>query len=157
MLDDMQSVAPWIPPLSADLARLAMIAADEAGIASLRAWPEVQKGGIAFGELPPFLCWRGYREGAWHLILLQAREVGALVPEARPVALPANWLDRLDLESLARPLSRHPDFPGGAAVQVVHLPGGPVFRVRAFGRVAPDLVMEVLRRLSHIQDWNLAD
>ncbi len=151
------SVEPWIPPTSPDLAALAMDAADEAGIVSLRAWPELRKGGIGYGALPPFLCWRGKVDGAWHLVLLQAREVGALVPGARTVPLPAGWLESLDLKSLARPLSRHPDFPGGASVHVVHLPGGESFRVRTFGAAAPQLVAEVLKRTSHIQVWNLAD
>ncbi|MDP1832740.1 MAG: hypothetical protein Q8K67_11825 [Geothrix sp.] len=157
MLDGMQSIGPWIPPASPDLAALAMDAADEAGLASLRAWPELRKGGIGFGALPPFLCWRGREDGAWHLVLLQAREVGALVPGARTAPLPAGWLDSLDLESLARPLARHPDFPGGASVHVVHLPGGESFRVRTLGSAAPELVAEVLKRTSHIQVWNLSD
>ena len=157
MLDGMLSVAPWIPPTSPDLAALAMDAADEAGIASLRAWPELRKGGIGFGGLPPFLCWRGQDVQGWHLVLLQAREVGALVPGARTAPLPAGWLDALDLDSLARPLARHPDFPGGASIHVVHLPGGESFRVRTCGLVAPGLVAEVLKHTSHIQVWNLAD
>ncbi|GLH72434.1 hypothetical protein GETHLI_09360 [Geothrix limicola] len=157
MLVEMLNVEPWIPPASPDLAILAMAAADEAGIDSLRAWPEVRKGGIGFGTLPPFLCWRGLKDGACHLVLLQAREVGALVPGARMAPLPGDWFEGLDLEALARPLARHPDFPGGASVHVVHLPGGESFRVRTFGCAAPDLVAEVLKRTSHIQVWNLAD
>lgn len=157
MLENMWSVEPWIPPTSPDLAALAMVAADEGGIASLRAWPERRKGGIGFGSLPPFLCWRGRVDDAWHLVLLQAREVGALVPGARTAPLPAGWLDSLDLESLGRPLSRHPDFPGGASVHVAHLPGGETFRVRTFGSAAPQLVAEVLKCTSHIQVWNLAE
>ena len=157
MLDGMQSLEPWLPPMTPDLAMLAMEAADAASIPSLRAWPERRQGGIGFGLLPPFLCWRGLRDGAWHLVLLQAREVGALVPGARTEPLPVGWLEALDLDALARPLARHPDFPGGASVHVVHLHGGETFRVRTFGSVAPDLVAEVLKRTSHIQIWNLAD
>jgi hypothetical protein len=157
MLLGMQSVDPWIPPASPDLAVLAMEAADEAGLPSLRAWPELRKGGIGFGGLPPFLCWRGWQAGGWHLVLLQAREVGALVPGARTAALPGGWLESLDLEALARPLARHPDFPGGASVHVVHLPGGETFRVRTYGTAARDLVAEVLARTSRVQVWNLAD
>ena len=157
MLDGMWSVEPWLPPLSPDLGRLAMEAADEAGLPALRAWPEVWKGGIAFGDLPPFLCWRGRRDMGWHLVLLQAREVGALVPGARPAPLPAGWFEALDLEALARPLARHPDFPGGASVHVVHLPGNDSFRVRSFGQRAPGLVAEVLKRVSSIQTWHSAD
>jgi hypothetical protein len=157
MLDGMLNLEPWIPPTSPDLAVLAMDAADEAGIPSLRAWPERRQGGIGFGDLPPFLCWRGFENGAWHLVLLQAREVGALVPGARTAPLPEGWFQALDLASLARPLARHPDFPGGAAVHVVHLPGGDSFQVRTSGAPAPDLVAEVLKRTSHIQIWNLAD
>jgi hypothetical protein len=71
--------------------------------------------------------------------------------------MPKGWLDALDLESLARPLSCHPDFPGGASVHVVHLPGGNTCRVRTFGAPAPDLVAEVLSRTTHIQSWILAD
>ena len=153
----MLSVEPWIPPTSPDLAILAMAAADAAGLASLRAWPEVRKGGIGFGDLPPFLCWRGRDDHGWHLVLLQAREVGALIAGARTAPLPDGWLDALNLESLARPLARHPDFPGGTSVHVVHLPGGESFRVRTVGFVAPALVAEVLRYTSHIQAWNLAD
>jgi len=153
----MLSVEPWIPPVSPDLAVLAMDAADEAGIATLRAWPELRKGGIGFGDLPPFLCWRGLKHGAWHLFLLQAREIGALVPGARTAPLPEGWLEALDLDSLARPLSRHPAFPGGASVHVVHLPGGGSFKVRTLGPAALDLLAEVLKRTSHIQIWNLAD
>ncbi len=157
MLDGMQSIAPWIPPAFPDLATLAMEAADEAGIAALRAWPESRKGGVGFGTLPPFLCWRGWLDGAWHLVLLQAREVGALVPGARTAPLPEGWLEALDLESLARPLARHPDFPGGASIHVVHLPGGEAYRLRTFGASAPEVVAEVLKQTSHIQVWNLAD
>lgn len=153
----MLSVAPWIPPPSPDLAVLAMEAADEAGLPSLRAWPELRKGGIGFGALPPFLCWCGLEHGSWHLVLLQAREVGALVPGARMAPLPAGWFDSLDMESLGRPLARHPDFPGGASIHVVSLPGGDAFRVRTFGSAAPDLVAEVLKHTSHIQIWNLAE
>jgi len=157
MLDGMLSVEPWIPPVSPDLAILAMEAADEAGLATLRAWPSVSKGGIGFDQLPPFLCWRGKVGGACHLVLLQAREVGSLVPGARTAPLPPGWLEALDLEALARPLARHPDFPGGASVHVVHLPVAEAFRVRTFGIPAPDLIAEVLKRTSHIQIWHLAD
>jgi len=157
MLDGMWSLAPWIPPASPDLAALAMEAADEEGIPSLRAWPEVRKGGIGFGDLPPFLCWTGEADGRWHLVLLQAREVGALVPGARMEPLPAGWFEALDLGALARPLARHPAFPDGASIHVVHLPGGEVFRVRSVGQAAPDLVAEVLKRTSHIQTWHPAD
>lgn len=156
MLVAMGSVEPWIPPVTPDLALLAMAAADEACLPSLRTWPEVRKGGIAFGDLPPFLCWRGRQDGGWHLVLLQAREVGALVPGARMTPLPEGWLAALDLEALARPLARHPDFPGGTSVHVIHLPGGDAFRVRTYGRSAPDLVVEVLKRTSHIQAWHPA-
>jgi len=144
---------PWVPPVEPDLARLAMEAADEAGVASLRTWPEQRKGGIGFGELPPFLGWRGIQDGHHHLVLLQPREVGALVPGARLVSLPSGWLEGLDLEALAQPLARHPAFPGGASVHVVHLPGGNIARIRTWGAAAPELVAEVLRRVSAIQDW----
>jgi hypothetical protein len=157
MLNGMLSPEPWIPPDSPDLGALAMAAADDVGVESLRAWPVVRKGGIAFGNLPPFLCWRGRVEGAWHLVLLQAREIGALVPGARMEPLPSGWLDTLDLASLARPLARHPDFPGGTSVHVVHLPGGESFRTRTFGTPAPSLVAEVLKRTSHIQIWTFTD
>jgi hypothetical protein len=136
---------------------LAMEAADDAGIAALRSWPEVRKGGIAFAGLPPFLCWRGRDGQGWHLVLLQAREVGALIPGSRTAPLPKGWLESLDLEALARPLARHPAFPGGASVHVVHLPGAEAFRVRTQGFPAPELVAEVLRGTSQIQVWNLAD
>jgi hypothetical protein len=134
-----------------------MEAADEAGIGSLRAWPEVRQSGIGFGSLPPFLCWRGLKEGAWHLILLQAREVGALVPGAQTAPLPDHWFETLDLASLARPLAHHPEFPGGASVHVVQLPGGEWFRVRTFGTAAPDLVADVLKHVSHLQNWHLVE
>jgi hypothetical protein len=153
----MFSVEPWLPPTSPDLATLAMEAADDAGIVSLRSWPEVRKGGIAFAGLPPFLCWRGRDAQGWHLVLLQAREVGALVPGSRTAPLPEGWLEALDLEALARPLARHPAFPGGASVHVVHLPGAEAFRVRTQGSAALELVAAVLRSTSHLQVWNLAD
>jgi hypothetical protein len=144
---------PWVPPAEPDLARLAMDAADEAGVASLRAWPEARKGGIGFGELPPFVSWRGTLDGHHHLVLFQAREVGALVPGARTAPMPAGWIGALDLEALARPLARHPAFPDGTSVHVVHLPGGNKARIRTWGIAAPELVAEVLRRVSAIQDW----
>jgi hypothetical protein len=157
MLNGMVHVEPWIPPASPDLGALAMEAADRAGVLSLRAWPERRKGGIGFGTLPPFLCWCGLAGDGWHLVLLQAREVGALVPGARTEPMPRGWLDDLDLEALARPLTLHPDFPGGVSVHVVHLPGGAFCRIRTFGTPALDLVAEVLKHTSHIQVWNLAD
>lgn len=157
MLDSMKCVEPWIPPATPDLPSLAMAAADAAGVESLRAWPELRKGGIGFGTLPPFLCWRGENEAGHHLVLLQAREAGALVPGARILPLPEGWLRDLDLDALARPMACHPAFPGGASVHVVHLPGGDVFQTRTFGTPAPGLIAEVLKHTSHIQIWQLAD
>ena len=46
-----------------------------------------------------------YRWGRHHLVLVQPREVGALVPGARTAPLPEGWLEDLDLASLARPLA----------------------------------------------------
>jgi hypothetical protein len=153
MLDGMQSVEPWLPPATPDLALLAMSAADEAGVASLRTWPELRKGGIGFGDLPPFLCWRGLSPGGWHLVLVQPRELGALVPGARTAALPEGWLDALDLAALARPLARHPDFPGGTSVHVAHVPTSGRFRVRSFGQPDPGLIPLVLQRTSTVAAW----
>lgn len=155
MLDGMLTLAPWLPPIHPDLATLAMAAADAAGVAQLRAWPEAHGGGIRFGDLPTFLCWRGDLEGRHHLLLFQPREVGALVPGARPAHLPEGWLDALDLDALARPLAGHPDFPGGASIHVAHLPGGPVARVRTHGGAAPQFVDAVLSRTSHLQGWTV--
>jgi hypothetical protein len=157
MLVGMQRVEPWIPPASPDLAGLAMAAADDAGCEVLRAWPEIGRGGLVFGGLPAFLCWQGLVAGRWHLVLLQPRELGALVPGARTAALPAGWLDALDLQSLARPLARHPDFPGGCSVHVVSLPQPGRFRARTFGIDAAGLIAEVLRRTSSISEWQAAD
>jgi hypothetical protein len=153
-------VEPWILPPSPDLARLAMEVADLLDVPELRAWPEARQGGIGFGSLPPFLSWHGEQEGAHHLVLLQAREVGALVPGARIQPLPETWLAALDLESLARPLAHHPAFPGGASVHVVRLqPGeaGPRVEVRTQGEPAPELVRAVLDRLSDVRVWRFAD
>ncbi|WP_306592001.1 hypothetical protein [Geothrix sp. 21YS21S-4] len=157
MLDGMEPLEPWIPPVVPDLAALAMQAADEAGAASLRSWPQVEKGGVGFENLPPFLCWRGRDESGWHLVLLQPRELGALIPGARTASLPPNWLAKLDLDALARPLALHPDFPGGASVHVVHVPEPGRADVRTFGKPAPDLVAGVLTRTTHLSTWNLAD
>jgi hypothetical protein len=153
MLDGMVKLEPWIPPVQPDLAMLAMEAADAAGVATLHAWPVVAKGGVVFAGLPPFLCWRGQKEDGWHLILLQPREVGALVPGAHGVPLPKGWLEALDLEALARPLARHPDFPGGASVHVVQLPREGVFKVRTHGCEALDAVAEVLSWVTHLRNW----
>lgn len=144
--------APWIPPAAPDLARLAWEAADAAGCASLRDWPVVKNAGIAFGGLPVFLCWRAFRE-AHHLVLLQPREIGGLVYGARMEPLPEGWLENLDLDSLARPLALHPDFPGGASVHVVHLIARGRMRLRTFGEAAPSLVAAVVERLTGISGW----
>ena len=149
------AIAPWLPPERPDLARLAMDAADAEGVGELRAWPERRKGGLGFGELPPFLPWRGDAAGRHHLVLVQPREVGALVPGARRAALPEGWLEGLDLESLARPLGRHPDFPGGVAVHVVHLAGPGQARVRTWGEPGAALVRAVLARLTGLETWDL--
>lgn len=143
---------PWIPPATPDLARLAWEAADAAGVASLREWPVVKQAGIAFGELPTFLCWRVF-QGTHHLVLLQPRELGALVEGARPSPLPPDWLETLDLEALARPLACHPDFPGGASVQVVRVPTRGRMELRTFGEAAPEAVCAVLERLTGITGW----
>jgi len=146
-------LGPWIPPELPDLARLAMEAADAAGIWHLRDWPSLRKSGVAFGGLPPFLAWRGLVAGRHHLVLVQAREAGALVPGARPADLPAGWLDRLELEDLARPLAAHPDFPGGAAVHVVRLAAPGRAQVRTRGEAEPELVRAVLERLTGLAAW----
>jgi len=147
------TIAPWLPPERPDLARLAMEAADAAGIEALRAWPELRKGGIGFGDLPPFLTWRGLEGGRRHLVLVQPREAGALVPGARSAALPEGWLEGLDLDSLARPLACHPDFPGGASVHVVSLPAPGRARVRTVGEPGPAVVRAVLERLTGVGEW----
>lgn len=127
--------------------RLAFAAADAEGAASLQAWPEIRSGGIVFGGLPPFLVWRGLWKDRWHLVLVQPREVGALVPGARPADLPQGWLGTLDLEALARPLRHHPDHPG-ASVHVVGLRRGVPPEVRTSGEPAPQEVAAVLARLA---------
>ena len=147
------ALGPWIPPEVPDLARLAMEAADAAGVRSLDAWPERRKGGIGFGALPPFLAWHGLEGGRHHLVLLQAREVGALVPGARTAPLPVGWLEDLDLDGLARPLACHPDFPGGASVHVVRLAGAGRARVRTLGEPGPAVVRAVLERLTGVGAW----
>lgn len=147
---------PWIPPPASDLARLAMEAADAEGVVSLSAWPEADKGGVRFGHLPPFLAWRGRADGRVHLVLLQAREVGALVPGARTAPLPKGWLAALDLESLARPLRHHPALMG-CAVHVASLPASGEAHVRSSGPSAPELVAAVLDRVSGVKVWSFAD
>jgi len=147
------AIAPWLPPAEPDLARLAMAAADAEGLRELRAWPEARQGGVGFGALPPFLAWRGRVDGRQHLVLLQARELGALVPGARAAALPEGWLEALALADLARPLAAHPDFPGGTAVHVVQLPGPGRARVRTAGTPAAELVRAVLARLTGLEAW----
>jgi len=150
------ALEPWIPPTGTDLPRLAMDAADEEGVVSLTAWPEVDKGGVRFGVLPPFLIWRGVAEGRMHLVLLQPREVGALVPGARKANVPEGWLEALDVEALARPLRHHPDLRG-CAVHVVHLPTSGDAQVRDSGTAAPDLVAAVLDRVSGVRVWIFRD
>jgi len=146
-MSDVELLGPWLPPAEPDLMRLAFAAADAEGAASLQAWPEVRSGGIAFGGLPPFLVWRGGWKDRWHLVLVQPREVGALVPGARPADLPQDWLGALDLEALARPLRHHPDQPG-ASVHVVGLRRGFPPEVRTAGEPAPEVVATVLARLA---------
>lgn len=154
-------VEPWVLPPAPDLARLAMEVADELGVAELRAWPEARKGGIGFGILPPFLSWRGTRGAEAHLVLLQPREVGALVPGARVEPLPNRWLVTLDLESLARPLAHHPAWGGAvASVHVVSLVGGAEgvqVLARTQGLEAPELVRLVLDKVGGERVWSFAD
>ena len=134
-----------------------MEAADAAGIKALRAWPEFRKGGVGFADLPPFLAWRGREGGHDHLVLVQPREAGALVPGARAAPLPAGWLEGLDLASLARPLALHPDFPAGVSVHVAHLAGRCRARVRTWGEPGPEVVGAVLERLTGLGPWDLAE
>jgi len=133
-----------------------MAAADDAGLARCDAWPEWRKGGVGFGDLPPFLPWHGCAGGRHHLILVQPREVGALVPGARPRPLPEAWLEALDLGALARPLARHADFEGGASVHVVRVLGPGRAEARTSGAPAADLVSAVLERLSGVTGWAVA-
>lgn len=144
---------PWFPSLEVDLARLAMEAADDAGRPGCDAWPEFQKGGVAFGVLPPFLPWRGRDDRGNHLFFLQPREAGALVPGSRVPPLPSGWLETLDLEAFAAPLARHPDFPGGASIQVVGILAPGRAKVRTWGRPAPDLVAAFLARTTVVKEW----
>ena len=148
-------IEPWLPPLLPDLARLAMDAADAAGVGELRSWPERRQGGVGFGALPPFLCWRGLEGERRHLVLAQAREVGALVPGARMAALPERWLEDLDLAGLARPLAAHPDFPGGADVHVLRILTAGRAQVRTLGQPGPTVVRAVLERLTGWPSWEL--
>ena len=152
---DLDFLAPWIPPAQPDLARLAMEWADAVGIDRLLAWPEHRGGGIGFQELPPFLAWRGQAGAQVHLVLVQAREVGAMVPGARIQPMPVGWLEALDLNALAGPLARHPDLGGAAAVHVVHLERAGIARVRSLDEPGGEVVRAVLGRLSGIVEWDL--
>ncbi len=155
---EVPTVEPWILPPRPDLARLAMDAADDLGLASLRAWPEARKGGIGFGDLPPFLSWHGWFEDRHHLVLLQPRELGALVPGARTAPLPPRWLEDLDLESLARPLARHPAWGGTlASVHVVGVPKAGEAKVRTAGEPAPAVIQAVLARVAEARVWSFSD
>ncbi|BDU76589.1 diaminopimelate epimerase [Mesoterricola sediminis] len=145
---------PWIPPGSPDPFRLALEAADAAGLARCDAWPRFERGGVTFGGLPPFLTWRVRAGDATHLILVQAREVGALVPGARRDPLPDRWLEDLDLDALARPLAIHPAFPGGASVHVVQVLAPGRARVRSHGDAPGPAIGAVLARLSGLPDWD---
>lgn len=146
---------PWLPRPEPDLARLAMEAADLAGIAELRDWPEWRKGGVAFRDLPVFLPWIGREGGLDHLVLLQPRELGALVPGARTLPMPEGWLEELDLEALGRPLALHPDLGGQGRVHVVRILGPGRALVRSLGGPAPALVGAVLAKVSGIAPWEL--
>jgi len=148
-------LAPWLPPAEPDLARLAMETADALGWPSLRAWPEHRKGGIGFQDLPPFLSWLGVDGDRRHLVLVQAREVGALVPGARIEPLPSGWLEALDLRALAGPLARHPALGGAASVHVVHVAGPGRAVVRTWGEPGAESVRGVLARLSGVEAWAL--
>jgi len=88
--------------------------------------------------------------------LLQPREAGALVPGARPRPLPGSWLEDLDLEALAAPLARHPDFPGGASVHVVGILAPGRVRVRTRGGSPGVLVADVLERISAVRGWRVS-
>ena len=144
---------PWLPAPGPDLMRLAMAAADAAGINRCDAWPELRNGGVGFGSLPVFLPWHGLRQGRHHLVLVQPREVGSLVPGARTVPLPEQWLEDLDLGALARPLAAHPDFPGGASVHVVGILGPGRAKVRTQGEGCEAVVAGVLARISAVEAW----
>ena len=86
-------------------------------------------------------------------MLVQPREVGALVPGARTAPLPEGWLEELDLESLARPLARHPDFPGrGLGARGPPGRAGRA-RVRTRGEPGAAVVRAVLERLTGVADW----
>lgn len=154
---------PWIPPAEPDLARLAMEVADRLEVAELRGWPELRKGGIGFWVLPPFLSWHAVKDGAQHLVLLQPREVGSLVPGARMEPLPNRWLGTLDFESLARPLAHHPAW--GGAVASIHAASvapkaegeGVDVWVRTYGASAPDVIRAVLDRVGGVKLWSFAD
>lgn len=145
---------PWIPPAEPSLARLAMDAADAEGLRSLTAWPEVRGNGVGFGSLPPFLCWRGSAPDH-QLVLLQARELGAVVPGARIQGLPEDWLQSLDFDSLVRPLRRHPDFPGGAAVHVLRVTAPGEARIRSSGGFPRPFLEAVLARLTGLEEWRI--
>lgn len=146
--------SPWLPPASPSLERLAWDVADAEGLSTLRAWPEIRMAGVAFGGLPPFLCWQVF-DGAHHLVLLQVREIGALLRQSNLEVLPDRWLESLDLAALARPLARHPDFPSGTTVHVVQLIAPGHLQVRDHGHAAPDAVIFVVQRLTGIADWFL--
>lgn len=147
--------SPWIPPAEPPLQRLAWEAADREGLVSLGAWPEVRMAGVAFGDLPPFLAWQVRDSGAHHLVLLQVREIGALARQSSLEVLPEDWLERLDLPALARPLAIHPDFPGGTSVHVVRLAAPGLLQVRSLGRDGAAAVRYVVQQLTGKADWIL--
>jgi len=149
-----RQASPWLPPASPSLERLAWEAADAAGLPLLKSWPTISMAGVAFGGLPPFLCWQVF-DGAHHLVLLQVREIGALLRQSNLEVLPEKWLDTLDLEALGRPLAIHPDFPGGASVQIVHLIAPGHLQVRHHGKAAPEVVRYVVEQLTGIREWSL--
>lgn len=146
--------APWLVPDQPSLMALAFEAADREGAASIQSWPEPARGGLVFGDLPPFLPWILREATGCHLLLFQARELGALVPGARIAPLAEGWLEGIDLEALARPLRLHPDLQPRPSVHVVRIEGRGRARVRSSGEKVPDSFLSVLQRLSGYPDWS---
>ncbi|MBI4913215.1 MAG: hypothetical protein HY823_10795 [Acidobacteria bacterium] len=119
--------------------------------------PQVRGNGLVLGALPSVLCWRGREGPRVQLMLLQARELGALVPGARMDPLPPGWLDSLDLAGLAQVLRGHPDFGPGCGVHGLAVQGPGAARRRGHGPWSGTLGAGALARLTGIGGWRISD
>lgn len=149
-------IQAWIVPSAPSLEELSFKASESHGAVHVEILRALG-GGIVLNEMPPFSAWMRSTKDEIDLVLLQARELGSLVPHARIQPFTKDWIHDIDLVSIHQTLSAHPDLNKKSLnLSFVHIAKNGHAHIRSFPKTNREVILAVLNKVSIRPDWSEA-